>query len=156
MDNLGKKFEKKFKEDFSKIPNSSIDRIYDTLNGYSNITNISDYICYIKPYIAYLELKTHSGASIPLSNITQYDKLILKKGIPGVISGVILWLYEKDAVYFIPIEYIEYLKIIGQKSVGIRHSKDLVEIPSIKKRIFMDSDYRVIWEWKDSVENSNY
>ena len=36
--NRGKQFEKKFKEDFSKIPDSTIDRLYDTTNGYKNIS----------------------------------------------------------------------------------------------------------------------
>lgn len=40
------------------------------MNGYMGISNISDFIAYKKPYLFYLEIKTHNGASIPLKNIT--------------------------------------------------------------------------------------
>ena len=36
----------------------------------------------------------------------------------------------------------------NQKSVGIRHigTEDIIEIPSVKKRVFMDSDYSILTE----------
>lgn len=50
--NYGKAFEAKFKEDFlASIPDSTIDRLYDTTNGYRAITNIADFIGYKKPNI---------------------------------------------------------------------------------------------------------
>ena len=40
--NKGKIFETKFKDDFIKsFPDGTIDRIYDTTNGYKAIANIS-------------------------------------------------------------------------------------------------------------------
>lgn len=69
-DNYGKQFEKKFKEDFLKIQNVSIDRIYDVTNGYSHISNICDFICYKYPNILYAEVKTIKGNTFPLSNLT--------------------------------------------------------------------------------------
>ncbi len=89
-DNLGKKFEVKFKEDFSKIPGSSIDRIYDVTNGFYGLRNICDYIGYIYPNIYYIECKSILGNTFPLANLKQYDKLIKKIGIKGVIVGVVL------------------------------------------------------------------
>lgn len=87
----GKAFEDRFKENFLKtVPNCSIDRIYDTMNGYKSISNICDFIGYSYPNIFYLECKSHKGASIPFEDIPQYDKLVDKVGIPGVRSGVIL------------------------------------------------------------------
>ena len=45
--NYGKAFEQKFKADFLKtVPNSTIDRLYDTMSGYKAISQISDYIGY--------------------------------------------------------------------------------------------------------------
>ena len=144
--NRGKQFEDKFKEDFKKLPESSLDRLYDVMNGYKNIKQVSDYIGYLFPNIFYLELKAHKGASLPLSNITQYDNLKHKVGIKGVRSGVVLWLYEKDKVFYIPTSTISKLKKDGEKSVGIRHINDyrIIEVPSIKKRVFMDSDYSIL------------
>lgn len=146
MSNRGKQFEDKFKEDFNKLSESSIDRLYDVMNGYKNIKQISDYIGYLYPNIFYLECKAHKGASLPLSNITQYENLKTKVGIKGVRSGVVLWLYEKDKVLYIPTSTVTKLKQDGEKSVGIRHLNNyrIIEVPSVKKRIFMDSDYSVL------------
>lgn len=89
--NLGKKFEQKFKLDFLKtVKNSTIDRLYDTTNGYKTIANISDFIGYSEPNIYYLECKSHLGNTFPLANLTQYDKLAEKVGIPGVRAGVVI------------------------------------------------------------------
>ena len=35
---LGKKFEIQFRDDFLKIDGSTIDRLYDTMNGYKTIS----------------------------------------------------------------------------------------------------------------------
>ena len=146
--NKGKQFEEKFKSDFiSTIPNCSIDRIYDTMNGYKAVSNICDFIGYSQPNIFYIECKTHKGASIPFDKITQYDKLKSKVGIPGVRVGVVLWLYEKDTVLYIPISTITKMKEDGKKSVGlsaIENGYNIKVIPSVKKRVFMDSDYSVL------------
>lgn len=153
--NYGKQFEAKFKEDFLKtVPNSTIDRLYDVVTGYKAITQISDFIGYSKPCIYYLECKSHKGASIPFENITQYNKLLTKVGIPGVRCGVILWLIDKDRVFYIPINTIRKMKENGEKSVGIRSigQKDykIIEIPSIKKKVFLDSDYSVLLNLEDT------
>ena len=150
--NYGKAFEDKFKNDFLRMPGSSIDRLYDVMNGYKSIKQISDFIGYVKPNIFYLECKTHKGASIPFDNITQYDDLKSKVGIPGVRAGVILWLYQKDIVMYIPISTITQMKKDKWKSVGIKAIKEgynIKIIPSVKKIVFMDSDYSCLMDLKD-------
>lgn len=145
--NYGKKFEEKFKGDFLKLDGSSLDRLYDVMNGYKSIKQVSDFIGYVYPNIFYIECKSHKGASLPMSNITQYDNLKKKVGIPGVRSGVVLWLYEKDKVFYIPTKTLVKMKEEdGEKSVGLRHigKYRMIEIPSEKKRVFMDSDYSVL------------
>jgi len=56
---------------------------------------------------------------------------------------------EKDEVFFVPIEVLKELKDNGEKSVGIRHfnNYNIIKIPSVKKRVFMDSDYSIILDW---------
>ena len=151
--NYGKDFEQKFKQDFlATVPNSTIDRLYDVMYGYKAISQVSDFIGYSKPNIFYLECKSHHGASIPFANITQYEKLLTKINIPGVRVGVILWLIDKDKVYYIPISTIRQMKEDGKKSVGIASVEEgynIIEIPSTKKRIFMDSDYSILLTLKD-------
>lgn len=149
--NYGKEFEQKFKEDFLKLEDSTIDRLYDTMNGYKSIKQVSDFIGYVFPNIFYIECKSHRGASIPMGNITQYDKLKEKIGIKGVRAGVILWLVDKDKVMYIPMSTVKQLKEQGEKSIGIRHLEDynIIEIPSVKKRVFMDSDYTILKSLKE-------
>ena len=152
MDSLGKKYELKFKEDWEKIPNTSIDRIYDTVGGYSGVRNISDYIVYNYPYIIYAECKTIKGNTFPFSNLKQYPRLIKKDGIKGVKAGVFVWFYEKDKVFFVPIHTCKLMIEDGEKSINCRKIVEnsykseyrFIEIPSIKKRVFMDSDYSVV------------
>lgn len=146
--NKGKLFEERFKQDFiESFPNGTIDRIYDVVSGYKAISNISDFIGYNCPNIFYLECKSHKGASIPFVNITQYDKLKRKVGIPGVRAGIILWLREKDVIYYIPISTITKMKQEGKKSVGVQAYKDgynIKLIPTRKLKTFLKGDYSVL------------
>ena len=154
MANKGKAFETKFKEDWIKsMPNSTIDRLYDSVSGYKSITNISDFIGYKMPNIFYLECKSIKGDRFPFTNLSQYDKLVSKVGIPGVRAGVIIWYYEQDLVVYVPISTVTKIKNDGKKSLSVNTIKskvyNIVEIPSIKKRVFMDSDYSILLNLKD-------
>ena len=152
--NKGKQFEVKFKEDFKRsFPNGTIDRIYDTTNGYKTISNISDFIGYNYPNIYYLECKSHQGNTFPLANLTQYDKLKAKVGIKGVRAGVVLWFIDHDKVCYVPISTITQLKKDDKKSVNVKMLEDksynIYEISSVKKRVFLDSDYSILADLKD-------
>ena len=115
------------------------------MSGYRyTSSNICDFICFNNKILFLIELKSHKGASLPFENITQYEKLKAKVGIPGVRVGVVLWLYEKDIVMYIPISTIIKMKADGKKSVGlkaIQEGYNIKIIPSQKKRVFMDSNY---------------
>lgn len=151
--NRGKQFEKKFANDFLKIENSSLDRLYDVTSGYKSISQISDFIGYIYPNIFYLECKTHKGNTFPLANLTQYEKLLPKVGIKGVRVGMILWMIEHDIIVYIPISSIKKMKEDGKKSFNIKMLKEntyrIIEIPSVKKRVFLDADYSVLKNLKE-------
>lgn len=154
---LGKIFEAKLKEDFLKIPGISIDRLYDPVGGFTGISNICDFIAYRYPNIAYIECKTVRGNTFPLANLKQYDKLITKKDVPGAIVGAVVWFYEhEDRVLFIPITTFEKLKIDSKKSYNIKmvggEEYPCIKIPSVKKRVYYDSDYSVLF--KDMVDKS--
>lgn len=144
----GKAFEQKFKEDFLKLPGSTLDRLYDVTMGYQTVSQVSDFIGYIYPNLYYIECKAYAGASFPLAKLTQYPKLIQKAGIEGVRAGVVLWLHEKDVVLYIPVKTIQQLRESGEKSVGLRHLNQskykTVVVPSIKRRVFLDSDYTIL------------
>lgn len=149
--NYGKEFEQKFKEDFLKIPDSTVNRLYDTMNGYKSIKQVADFIGYTFPNIFYLECKSHRGASIPMGNITQYENLKSKVGIKGVRSGVVLWLVDKDLVLYVPTSTITQMKQDGEKSIGVRHldTYNIKQLPSVKKRVFMDTDYSLLTQLQE-------
>lgn len=152
---LAKAFEAKVKEDWQKMENAVIDRLYDPTAGFHGIANICDFIGYKYPFIAYLEVKTVKGNTFPFTNLTQYDALTTKIDTPGAIAGVIIWFYEKGQILFAPIEEIEKMKDDGLKSINCKdfiddkyvNKYDLIKIPSIKKRTYYDSDYSVLITW---------
>ena len=154
MINRGKQFEQKVYSDFNKIDGVSIVRLPDQMTGYRHTSsNISDFIIYKYPEIFYMEIKSILGNTFPLTNLTQYEKLKAKIGIKGVRAGVTIWFVDRDRVIFVPIETIQQMKQEGVKSVNIRtidnSDYDFINIPSVKKRVFMDSDYRVIFRNTD-------
>lgn len=162
--NLGKSFENKFYENMSKLPGVSINRIYDTMTmGRRGISNISDYIVYRFPEIFYMEIKSVHGNTFPLGNLTQYEKLIKKKGIVGTRAGVVIWFIDHDTVIWVPIESFERIKNENYKSINITkldlQEYDITRIPSKKLRTFMDSDYSVLFRdvkwYMDNYFNKN-
>lgn len=97
-----------------------------------------------------VECKAHAGASIPFSVIPQYNRLLEYKDFVNVFPGIVVWLYEKDIVFWVSIKEMEKMVNDGEKSIGLRmmDSKkpykklyNIVEIPSKKLRTFMESDY---------------
>ena len=151
--NYGKKWEAKVMEDFSKLPNSTIDRIYDVTGGKLGIRNICDAIGFKAPNIFYLECKSVRGNTFPLVNFTQYEKLAAKVGIPGVRSGVLLWFIDHQRVLYVPTSTFTKLKNDAKKSVNIKMLEadeyNIKLIPSVTKRIFPECDYSVLMELKD-------
>ena len=152
--NKGKQFEERFKKDWeTTFPEVSIIRLYDQMTGYKESSkNICDYICYNYPNQFFIECKSHKGASIPFDKISQYDKMKDVVGIKGVRAGVVLWLYDKDKVFYIPISTITEMKKDDKKSVGLKAVEEgynIIEIPSEKLRTFMKSDYSCLMNLKD-------
>lgn len=144
----GKRFEAKFKEDFAKIPDSSIDRIFDPVGGYYGIRNVCDFICYRFPFIFYVECKSTLGNTFPLSNLTQYEALLKKKGKKGIHAGVMIWFVEHSRIAWVSIQEFERIKMLGLKSINVKMlgdpQYDILEIPGILKRTFIDADYSVL------------
>lgn len=150
--NRGKQFEEQFKKDFINTfgDDGFILRLHDQVTGYKTTSkNPCDYICFIKDKLFLIECKSHAGASIPISAISQYALLQQYVNIPGVHCGVICWLYEKDKVLYIPVNTITQLLNDRYKSVGLKaieQGYNIIEIPSQKKRVFMTSDYNILKE----------
>ena len=154
MQNRGKDFEKVIKEAFERVPGVSIDRLHDQTNGFVGSYNICDFIVYKEPYEYYIECKSVHGNTLPFSNITknQWQGMLEKSKIDGVIAGVICWWIDRDITKFIPIQTLQTLKENGYKSIKY----NLVSLPVFdmvgeKKRVFFNYDMREFfyrsWEW---------
>lgn len=154
MRDRGKQFEDKFRKDWEKsFPDSVLIRLPDQMSGYKATSkNICDFIGFNKGILYLLECKSHKGASLPFECLRQLFLMSKYLKVVNVRVGVVLWLYEKDVVYYIPITTILQMKKDGKKSVGIRAVEEgynIKIIPSIKKRVFMDSDYSVLSELQE-------
>lgn len=105
------------------------------------------------PNIFYLEAKSHLGNTFPLANLTQYQKLVKKVGIPGVRAGVVLWFIDHDKVCYVPISTVTKLIADNKKSVNIKMLNEkqynIIDLPSIKKRTFLDTDYSCLLDLKE-------
>ena len=144
----GKQFEGKFRDDFKKLTGSFIYRLPDQTSGNLGSRNLCDFICYVYPNLYILEVKSVGGNTFPITNFTQYQTMLQYKGAPGVKMGVVIWYTEKDTVIYVPLKTIEKMKQDGKKSVNIRtidaEEYEYITIPSVKKRVFLDSDYSVL------------
>ena len=151
--NRGKQWETKLKEDFSKLPGAYIYRVPDNMSGYKGISGISDFIAYKFPKIFFLEAKTILGNTFPLSNFTQFDKLMTIPDVKGIHRGVMIWFQDHQAVLYVPLLTIAKMKADGKKSVNIKkideEGYEYIRIPSVQKRVFLDSDYSVLLELPD-------
>ena len=166
--NRGKQFEQVIKEAFEKVPNVSIDRLHDQTNGFKGSQNICDFIVYKEPYEYYIECKSVHGNTLSIhsnpktgkdgklhgfyGNITdtQWEGMLEKSKIEGVFAGVICWWVDKDVTKFIPIQLLQTLKNLGDKSIRfnslfkgvemIDSYVPVIEIKGKKKRVFFDYD----------------
>lgn len=140
----GKKFEQAVREAFEKNPNISIDRLPDPTGGYLGVRNICDFIVYKYPFQVYLECKVQQGNTLNFESRisdSQWNGLLEKSKIPGVVAGVLVWFIDHDVTTFVPIQELEMLRGgQGQKSLHINHLKTCFNIPleGKKRRIFFD------------------
>lgn len=139
-ENRGKQFEQKIRQAFLKVPNVSIDRINDQTTHFKGSTNICDFIVYKKPHEYYIECKSIHGNTFPLTNITetQWNGMLEKSKIKGVVAGVICWWVDKDVTRFLSIADLQLARDMGYKS--IRFDEPYIPIFGKKKRVFFEYD----------------
>lgn len=141
--NRGKQFEDVIKKAFEKVPNTTVIRLHDQMNGYLGSANICDFVIYHYPHQFLIECKTIHGNTFPLANISkhQWEGLLEVESIKGVVAGVLVWWVDKDATMFLPIKELQKLKQQDKKSVryDLKNSK-FIQIYGKKKRVFFDYD----------------
>ena len=142
-------FEQKFREDYLKaFPNALCFKVPNQMSGFLSINNYSDFICFDSERLYFIDCKAHAGASFPFADFPQFDRLMTLVHIPKLMSGIILWLYDKDKVIFVPTISIAKMKKDGIKSFNpdkiSKHKYYYVNVPSVKLRTYMNSDYTVL------------
>ena len=148
--NRGKEFESIIKKACEKVDNTYVLRLYDSMSGYKSIANPCDFVIYNNPNLFLLECKSCYGASLPFSNISefQWESLLKASSIKGIISGFMIWFIDKDVTVFVPASNMDiYAKTKESKSFSYKDAEEYgYIIPGIKKKIFFDYDLKQFLE----------
>ncbi len=169
--NRGKKFENVIESAFEKVSGVSVVRLHDQTTGYLGSSNHCDFIVYKKPYEYHIECKSVHGNTLSIHSIpkpdkhgvlhgfygnitdTQWEGLLEKSKIEGVIAGVMCWWIDHDVTLFFPIELLADGRRLGQKSVRydfslgklimgndfkVQKSVQPIVVLGKKKRVFFD------------------
>lgn len=157
--NKGKQFEAKFKENWIKcFPDTFIYRLKDQLTGFKETSqNPCDFLCFPGDMLFMVECKSHNGASIPFASIPQYERLLNYKDFYKVFPGILIWFREKDKVVWVDIKVAEKIFNDGNKSIQLKmltqNLYDIKELPSTKKRVYLDTDYNYLVDlYRESLE----
>lgn len=154
-DNLGKKFELKFFEDFnSTFKDGLCERIPDQMTGYKGTSkNVSDFYCFANRLFYFIECKTTKDGTLNFAKFSQYDKMAQKVGKPFVRVGVIIWFYNYDKIVYVSVSECMKMKKDGKKSISLKSLQNgeynYYEVPSKKRRTFFDCDYTFLKDLKE-------
>lgn len=144
--NRGKQFEQRFMKDWKNcFPNSFIYRLPDQVSGYHNSKNVSDFICFEDGHLYLIDTKSTQGASIPITNLTQLDMMESYKDVPECLIGFVVWFTDKDTVIFVSSKQAHEYRKSGKKSIRF-DDENVLNIPGIKQRTFIKSDYTKLKE----------
>lgn len=144
----GKLFERQFKLSCKKDPELFYYRMKDSPSawgeGENSILrftndNICDLILFKTPVFFLIELKTHSGSSLPFSCIrkNQIDGLIDSSKYEKIVPGIICYFSDKSRCFFLHIQKLkELIDSNTRKSVPIKYFEEHgIEIPVKKLKV---------------------
>lgn len=102
-----------------------------------------------------IETKSIHGNTFNL-DFTQKERL-KSVSVKGVHPLVVLWFVDYDKIIAFPIDSIVQMEKDGLKSINIKtyNNYPCIEIPSIKKRVFLDSDYRCLLDYYKNLDKEN-
>ena len=143
--NRGKDFEDCIREAFEAVPDTSVTRLIDPQAGYAGVRNICDFIVYKHPTQFFIECKSIKGNTLNFrSDITknQWDGLLKQSKVRGVVAGVVVWFIDHDQTIFVPIQNLEEMRQLGEKSFNVTKWSidDWFHIEGRKKRVYFEYD----------------
>lgn len=152
-DNKGKEFEKRFYENWkSSFPGKFIIRLYDQVSRYKDVSkNPCDYISVLENKVWLLECKELLGNTLNFAKAPQVERMSdLIDEFDNVVGYLIIWFRSHDQVIMVPAKEALRMKKDGLKSINIKDVDSgkyrMIKIPSVKQRVFLDSDYKIILE----------
>ena len=146
----GKKFEQKLKADWKKcFPGTFFFRLSDQVSGYKTTSqNPCDFLAMNNGYLWMLECKETNEGTINFAKIPQLDRTEGLKdyiGIKDVQPYIIVWFRKFDKVIAVPAAEALRIKKDGHASISLKMLNDksyyIIELPSVKLRTFLDTDY---------------
>ncbi len=155
--NRGKKFEYVIREAFERVPGVSLDRLNDNTAGFKGIAGICDFIVYKYPFEYYIECKAVHGNTLSIHSndlkhryglITnkQYEGLLEKSSVKGVVAGIMCWWIDKNTTKFIPIQVIRNFHEVGMKSIRWDESDPrVILLTGRKKTVFWDYNMKMFF-----------
>lgn len=152
--NLGKSFEQQFKKDVQTIAQCFVYRLPDQQSGYFGTSaNPCDFLVFRQPYFYLVEVKSIQGNTFNFANLRQYSKLKSIKCVNGMFKYVVIWFRDHDRIIAIQIDEITKMMADDKKSINITtidsEKYEFIEVPTIKKRVFLTGDYSVIFRGND-------
>lgn len=162
--NRGKQFEKLIQTTFENLAlQVRCERLHDQVSGFVEVSkNPADFIVYKFPFEYYIECKSIHGASIPINNLVQLDRIRERCGVYGVFGKFIIWFVDKQETYWVDHKYLLVQRMLGKKSVNHEILKqaakegELVKlIPAQYKRVFGKYDFSDMWEKYYARTNSD-
>ena len=145
--NRGKEFEKIFKKSVEELDDLYCLRLYDTTNGFAEISNPCDYIVYRNKVLYLCELKSTQGNTLNFKSMireNQWEGLLKASNIKGVIGYIICWYVDRQVTKAYNIIELEKLKQAGNKSVRFDDNNGIT-VPCKVKRVYCDYDFSDIF-----------
>lgn len=143
----GKAFERQFRASCKKDPELFFYRLKDSPSSWSaggsasirfTSDNICDWILFKSPVLFLIELKSHTGSSLPFSCIrqNQIDGLLESSKYQNVVSGVICFFADKSRCFFLDIVKFKELQDSNtRKSIPIKYFEEFgieIEVKKLK------------------------
>lgn len=164
--NHGKEFEDQIRKGLQAVEDSWVERLPDQVSRFKGSNNPSDFIFYKYPRMFYLECKSTEEDTLSFEKITQWQDLLERARVNGIVAGVMVWFINRDETYFIDIRLLECMRQEGYKSIPwdchwvidkrIEGWTDYwTTIRGVKKRVYFDYDMNLFMQDIEYIYGGN-
>ena len=128
-------------------------RMRDHFDGRRGSFNLCDFLFYTEGHLFPIETKSTHENTFNIKSFAQYERLKEVK-VKGVHPMVVIWFVNHNKVIAFPITSVEQMEKDGLKSIHIDTYMNYphIDVPSVKKRVFMDSDYKCLLEYYKKLD----